>query len=249
MRRAHDVPGAGQPEVLRFLPQDFGQAEIRDFHAALFVEQDVFRLDVAMDDALVVGELERGADLRNDFQRLARRKFARLLDLPQVRPVHIFHDEIMHGCGRDALLRVLAERQLGPAKVVNADDVRVAEFREGAGFAGEAAGEIQVAARPRRENFQRDETVERRLARLVNRAHAALADEFNDFELGKQLGEIGNRGRNERWRAGRHAAFGRDAAFQEAGRAKAFRHVRFQFRAALRAFAGDDFGGGCGGGG
>ncbi len=99
MRRAHDVPGAGQPEVLRFLPQDFGQAEVGDFHAAFFVEQDVFGFDVAMDDAFVVRELERGADLRNDCQRLARRKFARLLDLPQVRPVHKFHEEIMEWCG------------------------------------------------------------------------------------------------------------------------------------------------------
>ena len=121
------------------------------------------------------------------------------------------------------------------------------ELRERAGFAGEALGEIQVAAGPRRENFQRDEAVQRRLARLVNRAHAAFADEFEDFELRKKFGEVGNRGRHERRRAGRRAAFGRDAALQQAGRAKSFRHVRFQFRAALRAFAGNDLGGGCDG--
>ena len=94
MRRAHHVARAGQPEILRLLPQNFRQAEVGDFHPAFFVEQDVFGLDVAVDDAFVVRELERGADLRNDFQRLARREFAGLLDLPQVRPVHVFHDEI-----------------------------------------------------------------------------------------------------------------------------------------------------------
>ena len=99
----------------------------------------------------------------------------------------------------------------------------MAELRQRAGFAGEALGKIQVAAGTRRQDFQRDEPVQRRLARLIDRAHAALADEFEDFELGKKFGEVGNGGRRERRRAGRRAAFGRDAALQQAGRAKPFR--------------------------
>ena len=99
-----------QPEIIRFLPQYFREAEVGDFHPAFFVQQNVFRFDVAVDDAFIVRELERGADLRNDFERLARRQFAGLFNLPQVRPVHVFHDEIMNGRGRDALRRVLAER-------------------------------------------------------------------------------------------------------------------------------------------
>ena len=118
------------------------------------------------------------------------------------------------------------------------------ELRERAGFARKPLREIPVVAGTRRENFQRDEAVQRRLARLVNRAHAAFADEFKDFELRKQFGEFGNRGRHERLRAGRRTAFGRDAALQQAGRAKPLRHVGFQFRAALRAFAGNDLSGG-----
>ena len=122
------------------------------------------------------------------------------------------------------------------------NNVRMTELGERAGFAGEPFGEIQVAAGTRREDFQRDETVQRWLARLIDRAHAALADEFKDFELRKKFCQIGDRGRSERRRAGRRAAFSRDAALQQAGRAKPFRHIRFQFRAALRAFAGDDLG-------
>ncbi len=118
------------------------------------------------------------------------------------------------------------------------------ELCERARLAREAAGKVQVAARPRRENFQRDETIQRRLVRLVNRAHAALADEFEDFQLRKKFCQIGDRGRSERRRSRRRAAFGRDAALQQAGGAKPFRHVRFQFRAALRTFTGNDLGGG-----
>jgi hypothetical protein len=51
---------------------NFRQPEIRHLHAAAAVEQDIFRLDVAVDDALVVRELQRVANLRHDRQRFAR---------------------------------------------------------------------------------------------------------------------------------------------------------------------------------
>ena len=89
MRRAHDVLRAGQPEIS--LPENFCQTKIRNLHTAFFIEQNIFRLDVAVNDAFVMRELECGADLRNDFHGLARRE---LPGLPQVRPVHKFHDEI-----------------------------------------------------------------------------------------------------------------------------------------------------------
>ena len=73
MRRAHHVARAGQPEILRLLAQNFREAEVGDFHPAFFIEQNVFRFYVAVDDAFVMRKLERGADLWDDFQRLARR--------------------------------------------------------------------------------------------------------------------------------------------------------------------------------
>ena len=51
---------------------NFRQTEIRHLHPAAAIQQDVFRLDVAMDDALVVRELERITNLRDNGQRLAR---------------------------------------------------------------------------------------------------------------------------------------------------------------------------------
>ena len=73
VRRAHDLPVAGERGVAAASrPEDLGDAEVGDLHPALLVEQDVLRLDVAVDDAFVVRELERLADLRDDRQRLAR---------------------------------------------------------------------------------------------------------------------------------------------------------------------------------
>jgi hypothetical protein len=66
---------------------------------------------------------------------------------------------------------------------VDGDDVRVAEAGEGLGFAGEAVGKAWVGDALGREEFKGDEAVEGLLPGLVNDAHAAAANEFQDFEL------------------------------------------------------------------
>ena len=47
-----------------------GQAEIEDLHAAVGGQEDVLRLDVAVDDALGVGGGQPVGDRRGDFHRL-----------------------------------------------------------------------------------------------------------------------------------------------------------------------------------
>jgi len=73
MGSAHHLARARQPEVLGLVAQNPGQAEIRDLHPALLVQQHVLGLDVAVDDAFVVRKLERLADLRNDLEGFAGR--------------------------------------------------------------------------------------------------------------------------------------------------------------------------------
>ena len=136
IRRAHDLAGGGQGigrarhsvravvflhprraedcPPYHFRTHQFCQTKIRHLHPAAAVEQNVFRLDVAVDDALVVRELQRVANLRDDGQRLARRDASRVKQLPQIHAIHKFHQEVVKTAGRDALLRVLAERQLRP---------------------------------------------------------------------------------------------------------------------------------------
>ena len=60
-------------DVGRLLAEQLGQPEVGDLHPAPLVDEDVLRLDVAMDDPLVVGELQGIANLRHDGQGLLGR--------------------------------------------------------------------------------------------------------------------------------------------------------------------------------
>ena len=106
-----------------------------------------------------------------------------LLDLPQVPAIHVFHHQVV-------------QRARLP-EIMHRDDVRMVQARQGAGFAVEPLGKARVAGRGRRQDLQRHQPVQAGLARLIDGAHAALADELKDFELGKQLGDVRNRRRHE----------------------------------------------------
>ena len=91
--RGPNVWADRQVSPTRFGFNNFRQAKIRHLHAAPAIQQNVLRLDVAVDDALVVRKLERVANLRHDGQRLARGNAAAREQLPQVHAVHEFHEE------------------------------------------------------------------------------------------------------------------------------------------------------------
>ena len=65
-------PGVAWPLAEVLLPQ--GQAEIGHERLAAGVEQDVARLDVPMDQPLLVGVVQRLGHRRHQFRRFARRK-------------------------------------------------------------------------------------------------------------------------------------------------------------------------------
>jgi hypothetical protein len=76
------------------------------------------------------------------------------------------------------------------------------EQRERLRFVGEPRGKSRFMAHVRRQDFERDQAVELFLPRLIHRAHAALADEFEDFQLRKQRCEFGDGGRDKAGAAG-----------------------------------------------
>ena len=157
-------------------PQQLGQAEIGDLHSPALVDQDVLGLDVAVDDAFVVSELQGVANLRHDRQRLLRRHPAGLNRLPQVHAVDIFHDEEI--------------QPLGLAEIVDGDDVRMAQPGQRAGFAREPLGKRRIVAGFHRQNLDRHQPIEPRLPGFVDRPHAPLAQQFEDFKLRKSLGQF-----------------------------------------------------------
>ena len=108
----------------RLVVDDAREPEVEHLHVAVGADHDVFRLDVAVDDAGGVRRGERAGHLPPDVDR--RRERLRALDeRPQRPPV----DELLHD-------EELAVRRL--ADLVDGDDVRVVESRGGAGLAQEA---------------------------------------------------------------------------------------------------------------
>ena len=133
VRRAHHVLPARQRLVLGAGAQHLGDAKVGDLHPALLVQQDVLRLDVAVDDALLVGELQRLADLRHDDQRLLGASLPALQQLPQGHAVHELHQQV----GIAARL----------AEVIDGDDVRMVEPGQRPRLAGEALGKLRPPCR------------------------------------------------------------------------------------------------------
>ena len=76
------------------LAYQFGDAKIGDLYPATSIQQDVLRLNIAMENAFVVGELERLANLGHHQKRLGGRKPAQFHRLAQIHPIHEFHQQI-----------------------------------------------------------------------------------------------------------------------------------------------------------
>ena len=132
-----------------------------------------------MNHSFVVGELEGGANLCDQRQRLARLQRLIVEQMPKVHSIHILHDEVV----------ILA----GLAEIVKGDDAGMIELGEGFGFPLESFREGRATVRFHRQDFQRHQTVHARLAGLVHHPHAAHAQQFNDlqlWELRRQLGRV-----------------------------------------------------------
>ena len=105
--------------------QDARQAEVGDLHLALAREQDVLRLDVAVDDAQLAGPLQGGGHLPHDAQ--GQQHFGR----PLVRQV----------LAQVAALDVLQGHVVQAARLaegVDLDDVGVGGAGDGLGLGLEA---------------------------------------------------------------------------------------------------------------
>ena len=136
--------------------------------AVVLLEQDVRRLDVAVDEPTLVCLVERSRDLGDDRRgaRRIERAFARD-ELAQVLAVHVAHRQI--------------QGALVLAGLVDRDDVRVVERGGDPRLALEASAETWVLGQLGRDELERDVAVELLLVGEVDDAHAATADQPLDL--------------------------------------------------------------------
>ena len=147
-----------------------GDAEIHDLHAAVGQHHDVAGLDVAMDDAALVGEREPFRDGGGDSHRLRRGEAHRADEVAKIPSFEKLH--------RDERRVALA------AHVVDRDDRRMADAARGTRFLHETRL-VQVAvlrAARERDRLDGHGAAERRILRAIDDAHGAAAEDVDHLE-------------------------------------------------------------------
>jgi hypothetical protein len=169
-RLAPDLLGRDVVERADELPC-LGQAEVRQVGLVTAADQDVLRLDVAVDQAGLMRRVERAGRRGEDPQRPAGVELACHDQVLQVGAAHEPH--------RDE------EATVGLARVEDRDDVRVVDARLDLALPLEAGDERGVVAQVRRQHLERDHSIEGQLGGLVDGPHATLAEDAVDAVTGK----------------------------------------------------------------
>ena len=138
--------------------------EVRHLRLAVFVEEHVLRLHVAVDEPAVVRERERPRDLEREADRVAHLEGAVPRQVLEVRPVDVLEDN-----------------ELPPVLLASVDDrhdVRVGELCDGTGLATKALDVVVVAGVLLVEDLERDSAFEKPVVRAEDVRHPARADQL-----------------------------------------------------------------------
>ncbi len=148
----------------RSLPR---QAEVEDLDATVLRDEDVVRLEVPMDDPLVVGGREAAGDLQRIFDGLARGERSSGQARAERLAIEQLHDRV---CG----LALLPE-------VVDGQDVWMGERGHGLGLALEAREGLGIVREVGREHLDGNLSAELLVAGAVDLAHATRAEQGEDL--------------------------------------------------------------------
>ena len=142
-------------------------------------QEDIVRLEVAVDDAAGMGRGQRMADALHDVER-ARERRPRLGEeqLRERAPLEPLHHEI-------------GGPVLELPEVEDLDDVLAADVARGLGLAEEAGDHLRVTAALRVEELDRDPPIDAGVLGQVDGAHPAFADLLPDDVVADRASEHG----------------------------------------------------------
>ena len=173
-RRAEQGAGLGQVGV-----GELRDPEVGDLDPVFLVQDQVLRLDVAVDDALAVGVVDRRGDLAGQAD-----------DLLRLEPVAGF-DEGGHGLAVHELHGQVGDALLF-ADVEEGDDVRVGEGAGDPGLVVEAVDEGPVlralSRRVEPDGLDGEIPLDERVIGLVDRAHRPESEAFEHLVAPDRLG-------------------------------------------------------------
>ena len=137
-----------------------GDAEVHDLHGAVGVEEDVGRLDVAMDDSRLVRAVQACEHARDDGDDPIQRHGALAHRVREVLPFEQLHGDV----GRAVCV---------VAQIEHSDDARMGHLGDSARLALEALLELGIVGDPGHHHLESDVSFEDRVVRQVDHAHRA----------------------------------------------------------------------------
>ncbi len=133
-------------------------------------DEDVCGLDVAMNNAVAMGRIERIRDLEGQRKHAISLERLSGNQLPQGDALEEFHGDESPAC-------FLSD-------VVNGADVGLIQCRGGLGFALKTRQTLGIMCRVRRKKFQRHKTMQAGIFRFVHHTHSAATKFLNDAIMG-----------------------------------------------------------------
>ncbi len=178
--RADDRTGVAEFErrggaVGRTRRASLGEAEVEQFQSAVGRDPEVGRLQVAVDDSLVVGGLERVRDLHAERRGLSPCAGSLREPVRERDARHELHDEHAPAIRFE--------------EVVDARDVRVVERGQRTGFPPQPGHARRIAREGLRQDLERHVTAELRVRGPVDLARASLSDALEGPIVRRQAGQ------------------------------------------------------------
>jgi hypothetical protein len=143
-----------------------GETEVEQLRPAAR-QHHIAGLDVPVDDPLPVSRVEGIGDLESEAQRLIERQRPLRQPIRQYLPLEILHDEVVHSV-------VMTGIEQGA-------DVGMRELRDGLRFALESLTGLGRVAELRRQDLDRDGSLQPRIARPVDLSHSSGTELTEDF--------------------------------------------------------------------